>query len=395
MYQSTILKLEQSDQGNEHERLEEDVPQDQLLVWAGTVLPEDHPLPIWRTTIAFLQIDEGIIFAREDGFLKQLVTAFGYEHDVLECAAGGMCKTARIWSTSRELGAQDTMLRAYRSTHLNVGVIWIWNPMRRCTKGLMYVNGRSLVNDETMRWARSTLERLKQYRHLRTNPMLLGLLRYQDEVGSLEKYVAKCGRDLTQVHVDTELHDFTGLKVKNGDLGALSAAACSAAMDISKGIIRLQAAQRLSNFVQEETRSLGVSDFEDLSNPALLQMVLISSSSIALIMQDLDGSMGYALDESRRLQWDAEILVQSVFTLTNQKEQKVNTQLARDTKALAEQATKDGNAMKAIAAVTMFFLPGTFVAVSLSCRRSEPSESSQRLTCSTRLSSQHLCSHST
>lgn len=39
--------------------------------------------------------------------------------------------------------------------------------------------------------------------------------------------------------------------------------------------------------------------------------------------------------------------------------------ISRSSEELAKKAVRDSNSMKAIAAVTMFFLPGTFVAVSI------------------------------
>jgi hypothetical protein len=46
-----------------------------------------------------------------------------------------------------------------------------------------------------------------------------------------------------------------------------------------------------------------------------------------------------------------------------QKDSKVNLQLAEITTTIAKESKKDSSAMKAIAVLTMCFLPGTFVAV--------------------------------
>jgi len=47
-----------------------------------------------------------------------------------------------------------------------------------------------------------------------------------------------------------------------------------------------------------------------------------------------------------------------------QKDSKVNIRLAETTTAIAREGKKDSSAMKAIAVLTMCFLPGTFLAVS-------------------------------
>jgi len=46
-----------------------------------------------------------------------------------------------------------------------------------------------------------------------------------------------------------------------------------------------------------------------------------------------------------------------------QKDSKVNIQLAETTTVIARESKKDSSAMKAIAVLTMCFLPGTFLAV--------------------------------
>jgi hypothetical protein len=47
-----------------------------------------------------------------------------------------------------------------------------------------------------------------------------------------------------------------------------------------------------------------------------------------------------------------------------QKDSKVNIELAEMTALIARESKKDSSAMKAIAVLTMCFLPGTFLAVS-------------------------------
>lgn len=48
-----------------------------------------------------------------------------------------------------------------------------------------------------------------------------------------------------------------------------------------------------------------------------------------------------------------------------QKDAKVNIELATTSALIAKETKKDGSSMKTIAVLTMFFLPGTFLAVSL------------------------------
>ena len=75
-------------------------------------------------------------------------------------------------------------------------------------------------------------------------------------------------------------------------------------------------------------------------------------------------------------QQKASIQIQGLFNIIAQREQGLSRQIARDslrqteaslqlgeaTRWIAEDSRRDNTSMKAIAAVTMFFLPGTFVA---------------------------------
>lgn len=53
-----------------------------------------------------------------------------------------------------------------------------------------------------------------------------------------------------------------------------------------------------------------------------------------------------------------------VYQFMQQKDSKVNIQLAETSATIARESKKDSSAMKAIAVLTMCFLPGTFLAVS-------------------------------
>ncbi|KAF2263761.1 hypothetical protein CC78DRAFT_266653 [Lojkania enalia] len=55
-----------------------------------------------------------------------------------------------------------------------------------------------------------------------------------------------------------------------------------------------------------------------------------------------------------------------LFHLANQRESRTNTEIASSTAIVAEQTQRDSASMITIAAVTMFFLPGTFVSAILS-----------------------------
>lgn len=71
----------------------------------------------------------------------------------------------------------------------------------------------------------------------------------------------------------------------------------------------------------------------------------------------------FMLQEADSWQKKASILVQGIFNLIAQQDQNTSIGIARDSRTLAEGSKRDSTSMKAIAVVTMTFLPGTFAAV--------------------------------
>lgn len=63
-------------------------------------------------------------------------------------------------------------------------------------------------------------------------------------------------------------------------------------------------------------------------------------------------------------------MFEQVFNLIAQLDGMVNIGLAKDSKEIAAASKRDSSAMKIVAVLTTFFLPGTFVAVR--CRKLIP-----------------------
>ena len=60
-----------------------------------------------------------------------------------------------------------------------------------------------------------------------------------------------------------------------------------------------------------------------------------------------------------------QIQINLFFNLANQSDNRINIEIAKTSKQIAEATLKDSSSMITIAAMTMLFLPGTFVSVSL------------------------------
>ena len=59
------------------------------------------------------------------------------------------------------------------------------------------------------------------------------------------------------------------------------------------------------------------------------------------------------------------LIISKLFNLTAQRDQNLSIQIAKDSRSLATSSARDSTSMKTIAAVTMIFLPGTFIATLL------------------------------
>lgn len=67
------------------------------------------------------------------------------------------------------------------------------------------------------------------------------------------------------------------------------------------------------------------------------------------------------LTQAKSCEHKSVLVVQGLFSLITQRDQNQNLRIVNDTHILARESKKDSTAMKAIAIVTMFFLPGTFL----------------------------------
>ena len=68
------------------------------------------------------------------------------------------------------------------------------------------------------------------------------------------------------------------------------------------------------------------------------------------------------LYEVQSWQRQASIVIQGILNLIAQRDQQTTIEIAKDSKILAEDGRRDNISLKAIATLTTFFLPGTFLA---------------------------------
>lgn len=127
---------------------------------------------------------------------------------------------------------------------------------------------------------------------------------------------------------------------------------------------RWKGLQSLACIALEETEN--IADHFGKSTAAKWQA---DTPRMVFLLQHTSRDFQLRVEETACVQQRASVQIQGPFNIIAQREQELSRQLARDNlrlaeamKQVAEDSKCDSTSMKAIAAVTMFFLPGTFAA---------------------------------
>ena len=341
-----------------------DATREQLLAWARSKEPsESVPSLAWRTELALVYLHAGQrVF--QDRSLQCLIKALGYR--VTDEISGkhavqfggvplGVGDCTQINSLHRRC--------SFKTISLTLGVVWSWHPAQRLTKGIIYG-----TDQRGWRKMYRVLNGIRQHTYLRTNPVFLGLMSLRAEVHDQVLTMDDLCARLEVAQIKTGRHGYTNyaqnLDTRGVDWAELSSYVCGSAVNLSTCTMCVRTLLKLADFIVEESNAMCKGDSQLLKQAGLPQSLQASNNQISSLARQYRLRLDSLLQEAQSFQWEAEILVQTVFTLATQRDQEVSIEIARDSKTLAQQATKDSTSMKSIAAVTMFFLPGTFVAVS-------------------------------
>lgn len=256
----------------------------------------------------------------------------------------------------------EPLSRSYSISDNTFGVCWRWDPSKCLTTGLMYGSpGEGFTQMEHI------LYELPKHHQMRVNPVLIGLLTLEIEVQTMRVWVGNQCEALTHRQLLTGHHGYANTTrttdLKGLDLANLSRDICGMAFNIGTSALCLKRIIKLADFLLEECeiepqRVNGVSPQHGQLIERFKGPPGYCRTRIHIAKRQADGLH----DEAESWKQKANILVQTVFTLTTQRDQELGIQIASDSRTLAQEAKRDSTSMKAIAAVTMSFLPGTFVA---------------------------------
>lgn len=288
-------------------------------------------------------------------------------------AVGSLSPYFNFRSNTLDIGFKDHVvglalptLLAHRVTLSTwFDVIWTHNMETGATCGLCMVN--VLKNWYKVQPTPGAL--LLKYRLLAAHPMFPGLIAAIESIKVLadRRYrtsakVVRTAIDYGYIDARQPIHS----GIEDHQLGPTSAAIIGTATRINISLVACDSICRFVENVKEDSRSLvSRKSSQDGKVPSDVR-------KLDEAIQRLAVSIGR---EAMELRSDAECLerranlqIQGLFNRIAQRDQNQNFRIANDTHVLARESKKDSASMKAIALLTMVFLPGTYISVSLTAR---------------------------
>jgi len=246
-------------------------------------------------------------------------------------------------------------------------LIWAYLPPTRATVAIVrtwfdgYDTNFTQLEDEIEGFEGPTL----------AHPMLFGLLALQVLTSDTMKNVKEKGNVIYEAETLTGFHHYSRLRATDSDgrticfdLGGVSRRIIGAADQITGWESATVEMARFAGFARAENqRYMTGGTVADGSAPGSVMGRLCTY--IDEQAEKLIGDIRGAHHDSRAWLKTAEFLLMGVLNVLGHEDSQVSIELAKDQKRIVEETKRDSTSMTAIAAVTMFFLPGTFTAVSL------------------------------
>lgn len=339
----------------------------EALKWLRESAPEQDSTD-WRVEVLTAHVEQGGV-RKYIIPLTRLVSALGFDPE----DAGTVADTVSFDSYVAEDPTTDSIAQPRRFCLSDdmFGIYWTWQPSSKRTKVFMYGMSGEGTRQMQQVWKRVSAS---PSRHL-SHPLLVGIAALEAEVEEMKRWLAGQSDELVRLHIQTGHHDYAGPEKREVDaskLTQMSKDACGLTINISTSVLCLQRIRKFAEFLITECEDLKRSIHQPGGNAdmRLRDDLRPAQRAVDSRARSWRRRADALLDEAETWKHKAGILVQTVFTLATQRDTGISIDIAHDSRTLAQQATRDSTSMKAIAAVTMCFLPGTFVAVSRlhSCR---------------------------
>ena len=238
------------------------------------------------------------------------------------------------------------------------GCAWAYVLGTSSTVGMMWY-----FNEEGRRESSMILDRLRHQIYLTAHPLALALWSHRAMLTEAASYVDGFNQQVLMAQKATGYHRIVGLGAplspEEIDFATLSANISGTAAAIATNRHCLEGLQNMASFVLASSASVRKSTSQITPTDFDRAAACINSQMSSQLRETT-----FLMQECVTWQTKANIVVQALFNITAQRDQNLSIKIARDSHSLAKASIRDATSMKAIAAVTIFFLPGTFVAVS-------------------------------
>ena len=280
----------------------------------------------------------------------------------------------RLRKTYNPDGTTDGIVRknkfvTQRCACLIFEMAWAYSPRSGAVCAFMWIGSPSTSPQNYAIWARRLLDDLQCHRQYASHPMLLGLLAHWQTYSAISDMFGPTLLDIEAVMQATGFWynvawNTAKTVITEEELGYYSARTTGMAINIGTICDDLSALHKLAEFTIAECNQieLDCAAREDGIPPTREQLQLAEASRY---IRDNAASRarltGQLLTQAKSWEHKSVLVVQGLFSLITQRDQNQNLRIGRDTHILARESKRDSTAMKAIAIVTMFFLPGTFL----------------------------------
>lgn len=251
------------------------------------------------------------------------------------------------------------------------GLAWKYFPQTLTSVGIVW--SRDQEGREEVKYI---LQQATKLQSLLFHPSLLSLLALQAMTISMRHWVDGQKIQVMKAQIDSGYHRYARLSMRNhtddANLGEFSASISGLSANIVTSELCLQGLHDLAMSITDQNSSFA-------KNQTAVHIARIGLAACYVEQQTKYWAKECAFLQQEAASWQrkASIVIQGIFNLIAQRDQSMSISIAKDSKILAEQSQRiaheskilaeeskrDSTSMKSIAAVTMFFLPGTFVAV--------------------------------
>jgi hypothetical protein len=256
-------------------------------------------------------------------------------------------------------GFPNTGMNACSTYHIAYGffsLTWTYFPRTRSCLGILLLQGH-----ESQTITEKLLNDICAQQKSIGHPILLSLLAHWAISTEIEWWLTKHKEGIVTAQSQTGYHHMLAIEKPNSclDYSQLSATVSGIAVNIATNGFCWQVLQDHAQFILQETRA-----YTKLNKTSTSADEAAAGEYMTAHATRLARNARFMIQDADSWQKKASIQVHGLFNLIAQRDQHTNIAIARDSRTLAEESKRDSTSMKAIAAVTMVFLPGTFTAVS-------------------------------